>query len=220
MRKEYPIRQCKTCGKDYKKDSFYCDACIWKKRKEKRIGIPCSNCNRSDLLIINMKEKLCVTCDKRFKDELIPGNKERRIEWQRRYDRRKSGRPEDSPLMLAPSGSGCIANGYKMLPGYIDEMGYRRLSNKDHPNASKTGRNRYKVFEHTVVMSAHLGRHLVKGESVHHKNGIRDDNRIENLELWDKRQPAGQRVQDKLEWCEQYLKEHGYEVRRPDDEHR
>lgn len=54
-------------------------------------------------------------------------------------------------------------------------------------------------------MEAMLGRPLVRKETVHHKNGKRNDNRPENLELWTKAQPAGQRVADKVAFALEML---------------
>ncbi len=89
--------------------------------------------------------------------------------------------------------------------GHRDPHGYVYINKVNHPNSQKRGR----IYEHTFIMSKHLGRPLKKNETVHHKNGIRNDNRIENLELWSKSQPSGQRVQDKIKWCKEFLTEYG-----------
>jgi len=77
------------------------------------------------------------------------------------------------------------------------KAGYVTVHAPGHPRA---GRSPY-VFEHILVAEQTLGRYFVEGESVHHLNGVRDDNRPENLELWTRPQPTGIRVSDAIDWA-------------------
>ena len=75
--------------------------------------------------------------------------------------------------------------------------GYVRIKIKDRSDGWRS--------EHIHVIEQSIGRPLLPTETVHHKNGERDDNRLENLELMDSSHPAGQRVSDKLAWCHAFI---------------
>ena len=60
------------------------------------------------------------------------------------------------------------------------DKGYILRYKPDHHRASKN--NKY-IFEHILIMENYLGRPIGTDEVVHHKNGIKDDNRVENLEV-------------------------------------
>ena len=93
-------------------------------------------------------------------------------------------------------------NSTKALYFLINRLGYVEVWKPDHPNCRSAGY----IFEHRLIMSELLGRPLHDKENVHHINGDRSDNKIENLELWNTSQPSGQRAEDKIKWAKEILK--------------
>jgi hypothetical protein len=77
--------------------------------------------------------------------------------------------------------------------GYLDKHGYVLVAG---------------VPEHRTVMERVMGRKLTPEETVHHKDGNRTNNDPANLELWDTRHGKGQRVEDRLAWCMEYIASH------------
>jgi hypothetical protein len=113
------------------------------------------------------------------------------------YRRLLDGMDMNAPIRLVSPGDWSdwqfTANGYLLRYRNVDGKPERQL-------------------QHRLIMAEHLGRELLPKENVHHINGVRDDNRIENLELWSTSQPAGQRVEDKIAWAKDLLESYGYRV--------
>ena len=109
----------------------------------------------------------------------------------RHYSRlKRHGDPGPAELLKAPAGEGTV-----------NKKGYKVYEIR--------GRG---ALEHHIVMERRLGRELLDNEEVHHINGVRDDNRIENLELWVLRMhPRGQRVRDLLIFADDVIRRYDHE---------
>ena len=102
------------------------------------------------------------------------------------------------------SGDGCVSHGYRKVPVPYDDR---------HLVLGET-----QALEHRLVMARMLGRPLHPDETVHHRNGVRTDNRPSNLELWSTAHPKGQHISDKVAFAVEMLRRYRPELLTSDND--
>jgi HNH endonuclease len=168
----------------------------------------------STVAIVQVGEKYCYSCKENlplsaywrkgesgFQARCKQCDREKsKVFSKKRYAARKRPCVTCSVLSSGKSKSGkCLAC---FNSGRLGTGTARSRTNRGYLTVAVDGRNQ---LEHRVVMSRHIGRELLRSESVHHMNGVKSDNRLENLELWVTHQPSGQRVEDLVLWAKQIL---------------
>lgn len=191
-------RICEVCENEfwvyrYRKVARFCSyKCFWKWRKGKNFNTSESGFKKGHIPhnAGHFVFKNCEICKKKFKVINF------RIKTAK-YCSRKCQSKGYSKLYENKHGANW-KGGRKYHQGYI------LVYEPNHPNAISHGY----VFEHRLIFEKHLGRYLDIGEVVHHKNGIKDDNRIENLELFE---GNGKHIRKELKEKGNWLKRVGFQ---------
>jgi HNH endonuclease len=214
---DYGSRPCEACGTPFKiRDAIknrtqrFCSrACYWAAKKREQPSLTCGECGGSftptDAYQAKTRTYCSVSCARKAQWRLVPdrpgpfAGKKHSPESRARISAssRKAGR--------GPQPKSCPRCGVTFTPKYRTQQfcsfpcarrtkGGRIVSAEGYVKVLTDG-GRYRL-EHRLVMETTLGRPLLRSEEVHHINGIKSDNRPENLEIWHRPHGAGQRLAD------------------------
>ena len=124
-----------------------------------------------------MITKICLTCGKKFEVQFYRKDTAKFCSAKCHY-KFKVGQPAWNKGKKYPQITG---KNHPMWKGGITySLGYKLIYSPNHPFKMKLGY----VRNHRLVVEKHIGRYLTRKEVVHHINGVKDDDRIENLYLF------------------------------------
>lgn len=190
---------CKECGKPFAMMKSYVTAY---NKKFGRDPLYCSNtCSAlGRRKVADERNKL--TCAQCGKVEIRSRSSGKRIYREQQFCSQGCKSESQRTKALAKFESGTYGR-------HVKRNGYVWISVPVLVNGKKGA-----IMEHRFVMSRHIGRDLFPEETVHHINGVRSDNRIENLELFNSRHGPGQRVTDKVAFAIEILRQYPEFARR------
>ena len=190
----------------------------WSRRGDPYVPVRCGSCGRERMILLNNATReefngICRVCThgESWEDEILPNGSI--VFWSRRDGQHipiQCGICNDEHITSASNVRKktftglcrtCLHTGPTSTTwrgGRVTKHGYIYVKvYSGHPFYESMANSLGYIAEHRLVMAEHLGRPLSSTEVVHHKNGIRTDNRIENLELFVSFHEHGTALQDR-----------------------
>jgi hypothetical protein len=195
----------KICWNNLEKLRYIKEKGIWKDITTKatikyRYVNSCKKCGIEFLAQIQSKGKFCSHSCRGKETAKLNLSYDKRGKNNPMFGRTHSKKSKDK-ISKSRIGKYTLEKHPRWKKGIKISKGYVMYKMPNHPNSNGYGY----VMEHRLAMEKEIGRLLEQNEEVHHKNGIRDDNRIENLELWHKGHPGGQKVSDLIQYYLNFL---------------